>query len=260
MGMSAARPRSIKSAERTLALLELFSKVQAPLTVGQVARELAMPQPSVSMLVRNLTHLGYLEHDRTQRTYAPSIRVALLGSWIDRRFGEAQSLENRLGVLHARVKMTAYIAIQNGAHSQYVMSQQSDAPGLNIASGQFRSLTCSAPGRALLSLKSDAEIAKWVKRCNAEATEERYVVAHKDFMKLIERVRRDGYAQTDGDQTPGMGAYAMIFRSPLGEMPLAIGAGGPMRFVVKRRDLILESLADFRDAFARGGKRVSAGG
>lgn len=253
--MSAAKPRSIKSAERTLALLELFSKMQAPLTVGQVARELSMPQPSASMLVRNLTHLGYLVHDRAERTFSPSIRVALLGSWIDRRFGEAQSLEQRLGVLQSRVKMTAYIAIQNGPHSQYVMSQQSDAPGLNIASGQFRTLTCSAPGRVLLALKSDAEIAKWVKRCNAEALETRYSVTLKDFMKIMEGVRRNGYAQTDGDQTPGMGAYAMVFPSPLGEMPLAVGAGGPMRFVSKRRELILESLRDFRDAFTREKKR-----
>jgi IclR family transcriptional regulator, KDG regulon repressor len=260
MGMGAAKPRTIKSAERTLALLELFSKVQAPLTVGQVARELAMPQPSASMLVRNLTYLGYLEHNRAQRTFAPSIRVALLGSWIDRRFGEAQSLEHRLGVLQARVKMTAYIAIQNGPHAQYVMSQQSDGPGLNIASGQFRTLTCSAPGRALLALKTDFEIAKWVKRCNAEATEERHKVNHKDFMKVIEGVRRRGYAQTDGDQTPGMGAYAMIFRSPLGNMPLAVGAGGPMRFVTKRREVVLESLLDFRDAFSGAAKPPRAAG
>ena len=249
--MSATQPRSIKSAERTLALLELFSKVQAPLTVGEVSRELAIPQPSASMLVRNLAHLGYLEYDRALRTFSPSIRVALLGNWIDRRFGQAHSLQQRLDVLQRRVKLTAYIAIQNGPHAQYVMSQESREAGLNIASGQYRSLTCSAPGRALLALKSDSEIATWVKRCNAEATEDRFRVKLRDFMKLIENTRRKGYSQTDGDQTPGLGAYAMTFPSPLGDMPLAVGSGGPMRFVDKRRDVILAALTEFRDAFVR---------
>lgn len=250
--MSAGQHRSIKSAERTLALLELFSKVQAPLTVGQVSRELAIPQPSASMLVRNLTQLGYLDHDRTLRTYSPSIRVALLGSWIDRRFGEAHSLQQRLDVLQRKVKLTAYIAIQNGATAQYVMSQETHAPdGLNIASGQYRSLTCSAPGRVLLSLKPDGEIAAWVKRCNAEASAERFRVKLPDFMKLIEAIRRKGYSETDGDQTPGLGAYAMAFPSPVGDTALAVGAGGPMRLVAKRRELILDALREFRRAFVR---------
>lgn len=250
--MSATSHRSIKSAERTLALLELFSKLQTPLTVGQVARELEIPQPSASMLVRNLTQLGYLDHDRTLRTYSPSIRVALLGNWIDRRFGEAHSLQQRLDVLQRKVKMTAYIAIQNGPTAQYVMSQERHAPdGLNIASGQYRSLTCSAPGRVLLSLKPDSEVAAWVKRCNAEAGEERHKVKLRDFMKMIETIRRQGYAETDGDQTPGLGAYAMAFPSPIGDTPLAVGAGGPMRVVAKRVDLILDALNDFRQAFVR---------
>ncbi len=250
--MSATHHRSIKSAERTLALLELFSKVQRSLTVGEVSRELAIPQPSASMLVRNLTQLGYLDHDRTLRTYSPSIRVALLGSWIDRRFGEAHSLEQRLDVLQRKVRMTAYIAIQNGPTAQYVMSQEARSPdGLNIASGQYRSLTCSAPGRVLMALKSDAEIAAWVRRCNAEATEDRFRVKLREFMKIIEKIRRDGYAETDGDQTPGLGAYAMVFPSPIGDAPLAVGAGGPMRVVSKRREAILDALKQFRGAFVR---------
>lgn len=250
--MTATHHRSIKSAERTLALLELFSKVQRPLTVGEVSRELAIPQPSASMLVRNLTQLGYLDHDRTLRTYSPSIRVALLGSWIDRRFGEAHSLERRLDVLQRKVRLTAYIAIQNGPTAQYVMTQEPRSPdGLNIASGQYRSLTCSAPGRVLMSLKPDSEIATLVKRCNAEARQDRFRVKLRDFMKIIEKVREDGYAVTDEDHTPGLGAVAMAFPSPLGETPLAICAGGAARVVDKKRAAVVEALAEFRAAFLR---------
>ena len=80
------QPRKIKSAERTLALFELFSREQRPFTVTMIADALQIPQPSVSMLLQNLDALGYLEYDRQARTYSPSIRVALLGSWINIRF------------------------------------------------------------------------------------------------------------------------------------------------------------------------------
>lgn len=250
--MSATAPRAIKSAERTLALLELFSQIQAPLTVGQVTRELGIPQPSASMLMRNLTHLGYLEHDRVLRTYSPSIRVVLLGSWIDRKFSEAHSLVERLDVLQRKVKETAYIAIQNGPLAQYVMSQTSASPNsLNVASGQYRSLTCTAFGRALLALKPDAEIAAWVRRCNAEAKEDRFRVKLRDFMKIISDTRRRGYGETAGDQTPGLGAYSMTFPSPVGNLPLAVGAGGPLQRVQRKREIILDALREFKDAFVR---------
>src|SRR5258705_11049422 len=88
--------RSIKSAERTLRLFELFSRRQERLTVSDVARGLDIPQPSASMLLTNLAALGYLEYDRFDRSYAPTIRVVLLGSWIGPRLGGRQSLASRL--------------------------------------------------------------------------------------------------------------------------------------------------------------------
>lgn len=240
------KARSIKSAERTLALFELFSREQRPFTVGRVSEALAIPQPSASMLLRNLADLGYLEYDRKARTFAPSIRVALLGSWIDRRFGEAGLIGARLDALQRRVGETAYLGIQNAASAQYVIVQRPEEPEhLAIMSGQYRSLTCSAMGRVLLALKSDAEILTWVRRCNVEATEERFRVRETEFMRLIERVRRDGFATTEGDVTPGLGAVAVHYPSPMGGAPLALGVGGPIGRLGAKHDLVLAALADF---------------
>lgn len=249
--MTATAPRSIKSAERTLALFELFSREQRPFTVGRVSESLAMPQASASMLLRNLTELGYLEYDRAHRTYAPSIRVALLGSWIDRRFGQAGSIGARLDALQRRVGETAFMGIQNGALMQYVLSQESHQPEtLSVESGQFRSLTFSAVGRALLSIKPDAEIITWVRRCNVEAREERFKVRDADFMALMQQVRADGFASTAGDVTPGLGAMAVAIPSPMGSAPLAVGVGGPIARMRRKRETIIEALREFAAASA----------
>ncbi len=240
--------RSVKSAERTLALFELFSREQRPFTVGHISEALKMPQPSTSMLLRNLTELGYLEYDRTARTFAPSIRVALLGSWIDRRFGQAGAIGARLDRLQRKVGETAYLAIQNGAAAQYVISQWPEDPDrLKIESGQYRSLTCSAPGRVLLSLKTDSEALGWIRRCNAEATEERFKVRESDCLDLLARTREDGYATTEGDITPGLGAVAMICSAPMGGMPLAVGVGGPIERMRRKREVVIEALTRFKE-------------
>ena len=140
--------RSIKSAERTLGLFELFSREQRPVTVGRVSTALGIPQPSVSMLLRNLTDLGYLEYDRSSRSYSPSIRVALLGGWINRRFGEAGAIGAHLNTLQRKVGESAFLGIQNGASAQYVISQQPETPDrLDVSSGLYRS-RCPAHGIA----------------------------------------------------------------------------------------------------------------
>lgn len=251
--------RTIKSAERTLALFELFSREQRPFTVGRVSEALSVPQASASMLLRNLAELGYLEYDRKARTFSPSIRVALLGSWIDRRFGEAGSIGFRLDALQRKVQDTAYLGIQNGAAAQYVVTQRPEYPDrLDVMSGQYRSLTCSAMGRILLSLKPDPEVMAWVRRCNVEATEERFKVREAEFLALIHKVRADGYAETAGDVTPGLGAIAIPFTSPMGGTPLALGVGAPIARLHQKRQLALDAMAEFVRSFEERPRAVLA--
>lgn len=251
VGDSDRSARSVKSAERTLALFELFSLHQRPLTIGEIAKLLNIPQPSVSMLIRNLTKLGYIEHDRVTRTYVPTIRIMLLGSWIHRRFSQDQEIERHLDQILGRVGETVLLAIQNGVYSQYVSAQMPDAPNrMEIQSGLLRPVTCTAVGRVLLSLKSDAEVAALVRRCNAEVTEDRLRVRTSEFLDLIQRVREQGYASTAGDMTPGYSALAVAVPGPIGRIPMAVSVGGPTERVEPKRQLILDCLFEYKSHFS----------
>jgi DNA-binding IclR family transcriptional regulator len=242
--------RSIKSAERTLSLLELFSQRETGLTVGDTARSLAIPQPSASMLLRNLMRLGYLDYDRETRLFSPTIRVMLLGSWISRRFSEASSIALRLEALQEAVGETVYAAIQNGAAIQYVVKVEVDLPDrLRIDSGALRSITCSASGRMLLSLKPDREVSGWLRRSNAETTEPRLQVRETEFLERMKQIRAQGYADTNGDSDPELAAVAVSVQSPMGRMPLAIGVGGPISRIREKKDALITALFELQSEF-----------
>lgn len=243
--------RSVKSAERTLALFELFSRRERPLTVGRIASELSIPQASTSMLLANLRELGYVTYDPVERTYAPTIRVALLGSWINREFDRAGSLTACLSDLQREVDETVFLGIQNGAYAQYIFTILRMKPrAMRAESGQHRLLTGSAIGRALLSLKDGAEIKRWVHRCNAEASEDRLRIPISQFMKHIEEIRRNGYAQTRGDVTPTFGAIAVPVPAPMGLMPMALGVGVPIERIDAKRDACVSALRRVRAMLA----------
>lgn len=243
---SSGMERSVKSAERTLALFELFSLHQVPLTVGQISSMLNIPQPSVTMLVRNFVKLGYLEHDRVSRTFLPTIRIMLLGSWVHRRFEMQNDLEGRLERLLRECDETVLLGLRNSLYCQYVCALIPDKPNhLEIQSGMVRPLTKAAIGQVLLSVLSDQEIALFVRRCNAEF-DRHLQVNPSEFMALIDRIRRDGYAETAGDMTPGRGVIAVSIPTPLGNVPMAVGVGAPIERMRAKRDLILEALDRFQ--------------
>ena len=235
--------RSVKSAERTLALFELFSRRQQPLTVGRIAAEMGIPQASTSMLLANLRDLGYITYDAHKRTYAPTIRIALLGSWINREFDRAGSLTAILSDLHREVGETVFLGIQNGPYAQYVATLLLNKPhGMRVEDGQHKLLTASAVGRMLLSLKSDGEIQRWVHRCNAEAGEEQLLIGASEFKAIIDQIRRQGFTQTRGDITPEFGAIAVAVPAPRGFMPMALGVGIPVQRIEAKRDAAVEAL------------------
>lgn len=239
-----APARIVKSAARTLALLELFSRERRPLTVGEVSSSLDIPQPSASMLLHSLKVLGYLHHETTSGRFLPTIRVALLGNWVDRLFAES-GVGATLDQLQKATGETVFLGIQNGAAAQYVMVQRVSEPDRPIiASGLYRSLTRSALGRALLMPKTDAEIARLLRRSNTES-DRAHVVDPLTFLPLIRRFRAQGYAETRGDSVPESSAIAMPFMSPTDKSPLAVGVGGPTDRIVRKRTRIADALLLF---------------
>jgi DNA-binding IclR family transcriptional regulator len=251
--------RSIKSAERTLALFELFSAHQRPLTVGEISRLLDIPQPSVTMLVRNLVALGYLEHNRFTRTYTPTLRIALLGSWIHQSFVNDRQLEVRLAELYNAVGETTFIGIQNGVQVQYILFIKSQSPNrFDVQAWMSRPLATSAVGKALLSLKPDAEVRGLLHRANDEAIDPRLKVSPTELLEELTLVREQGYAETSGRVTDGIGVLAMPMQPLHGQSAIAVAVGGPLEKIREKKARILEELSKFVEAFTEAERNAEA--
>lgn len=244
--------RNIKSAERTLALFELFSAQQRPLTVGEISKLLSIPQPSVTMLMRNLLALGYLEQDRSARTYTPTIRIALLGSWIHQRFTQDRQLEWRLDTLQKAVEETTFIGVQNGPHVQYILFIQPTAPHrFDVQGEKVRPIAVSAVGKALLSLKPDDEVRALVQRANAEALDPKFKVDVRKFMENLETIRANGYAETAGEVREGIATLAMAMPPLVGRSPMAVAVAGSVDRIPAKKELILAELRQFVAALSK---------
>ena len=73
MPSEAPAPAAVKSADRTVELLELLSRTSEPLTLSEIQRELSYPKSSLFVLLRTLVARGWVETDRRGTGYSLSL-------------------------------------------------------------------------------------------------------------------------------------------------------------------------------------------
>ena len=237
--------KPIKSAERTLLLFELFAAEQRRMTVSEISVGMGMPQSSTSVLLKSLASLGYLDYNRKLRSYYPTLRIALLGTWIRRRHRRSSRIPRLLARIAGVTGESAVLALRNGIYAQYVLAQQGNDPlRLHVESGMRRPLACCASGWALLSFDRNEEIGRIIRRTQAEAPKELWRNTAQNAVEQVQLVRKRGYAFSNGETTRGAGAISILLPALPDQTPLAAGVGGPIERILEKQDLILETLHD----------------
>jgi DNA-binding IclR family transcriptional regulator len=184
----------VKSAERVIKILELFSDLRAGATVVDIAERLGMPQSSTSALLRSLHALGYLAYDAHDRTYSPTWRVALLGHWIDPQLVRPGPVIEMVNDLIDRTGLDAFLAVRNRLHSQVTYFNYAPLPISYVPPGSGHFLIGCASGHALMCDHSDVEIARLVVATNAQLDPGETPASPRAVIERIAQVRADGYA------------------------------------------------------------------
>ena len=104
----------VKSAERVLAIFEVFEAERRPLRISELVSRLEIPQSSTSTLMKTLVARGLVEFDPDNRTFKPTVRLAFLGNWVvgsTDGLAQIQTLAHRL---FDETGETVIIGSQNG--------------------------------------------------------------------------------------------------------------------------------------------------
>lgn len=242
---------TVKSARRVLEVFEFFAERREPAAVGEIAAALGYPQSSASVLLHSLVRLRYLDHDPRTRQFMPTVRVTLLGDWLDDELAADVGMHRAMEDLARRTGETVILGLQNGVHVQYVQIRQSRHPvRFHLKPGSLRPICQAAVGRVLLAAKSEAEAARLIRRINAERRGGQRVDPAA-MMAELARIRREGHAYTEGTLTAGAGVVAVALPPLPHQPPMAIGVGGPTERLRPRR---AEFAALLREAAAKAGR------
>lgn len=252
MSRGGSDSQSIKSAKRALELLELFEKLRRPVRVSEMSEMLGYPQSSTSALLHSLKALGYLIYNPDERSFAPSLRVALLGSWLQSGTQARNQIFELLSAVRDATGEVTILSTRNGIHVQYICTLDIDGPvDLSFRPGTLRPLVRTAPGLILLEELDDSEIGRIMRRLEAEddLDGEGDPFSLSDVMRHIENFRKQGYLALSGTLSSRFATIAM--RLPMRDVfdkTLVIGVSGPARRIADNQQDIL---AIMRDQIAR---------
>lgn len=242
--MSNARSATVKSAARVLEIFEYFDETRRPVTIHEAAEALGYPHSSSAALLKSLVALGYLDHDERAKTFFPSIRISLLGNWIEAETLPVRHIHRLMQHLSDETGCTVILAMRSGAYVQYIKVLQGTTPiRFHVKPGTRRLLPFSTIGRVLLAALSTAKGSQLIKETlsrNPEAAAQ----SQAQIEDELTGIRRRGYAFYTGLVTPNATMLAMpVAKTRAGE-PVAIGIAAPKDHFKDRKQAYIDLMKE----------------
>jgi DNA-binding IclR family transcriptional regulator len=246
----------IKSAARTLEVLELFHEQRTPMRLNYIFQKLSYPQSSTTALLKSMVVLGYLNYDRPSRTYFPTPRVAALGDWINHYLYGAGDLIGLMQTIFERTNETVVLTSQNDIFIQHIRVLQPSHPyKVPPSEGTMRVLTHSAAGMVLMSRMPPKMVDKLVRHINVYQQDRSMRVDIDQLNEQLDWVRREGYSLLAAFPLPEAAGLAMPLPRAAHGIPLTIGVGGLNSRIARHKS---EIIAVMREAIAEYEQKLAA--
>ncbi|MDT4944663.1 MAG: hypothetical protein QOH14_1396 [Pseudonocardiales bacterium] len=207
--LAGATGSGVKSADRTIDVLELLAGAPRRLTLSEIHRALGVPKSSLYNLLQTLVARSWLETDDRNSTYAVGLRALRVGAAYLERDPIIEAAGPLLVQLRNDLNETVHLARLDGADIVYLASRES-AHHLRSSSRIGRRLPAHATalGKVLLGSRTDDAV-KALLPDHLPALTPETVQDFDTLLAELNQARRDGYSYEQGQNTPGLGCFAV---------------------------------------------------
>lgn len=206
----------VKSADRTLAVLEALARAPGRRGLGELARELAIPKSSLHGILHTMTRRGWVEADPDGGRFGLGVRALQVGAAYVDADDTVSLLHDALDGLAAEFGETVHLGRLDGADVVYLAKRESTHPlRLFSAIGRRLPAHATALGKALLAERTarevDARLGWPLPALTAHTVTDRAAL-HAELAGVRER----GYAVDHEENTDGIVCFAAAvpLRSP----------------------------------------------
>ena len=202
----------VPAATRALRVLRYLATQPDPVTLERLASAVDLPRSSAYHLVRAMVDEGFVAHLPEEHRYGLGVAAFEVGSGFTRQEPLARLARRPLAELVDRTGHGAHLAVLHGRDVLYVIEERAPGrPPLVTDVGVRLPAQLTASGRALLAGLPAAQVralfpdrAAFVLRHDAGPT------SPSTLRRLLVDVRARGWAEEDGEVTPGLASVGTV--------------------------------------------------
>ena len=209
-------------------VLKFVVSQQSDVGVSEIARAGGLSKGTTFGILAGLEKTGYITKNKVTRKYTVGQELFLLSKLVDRRTDLATIAKPYLDGLCKKLNRTVFLGVKDD--DKIRIEEVAEASGLLTISSSIGTrlpLHAGAPGRILLSLMRDEEIAALIGNLSFPGSRGRRTGSEIDVWSEIEEVRRIGYAlDLTEEYTPGIWAVAMALEYEVRPCPAVVWVAG----------------------------------
>ena len=221
--MAEAPSSQVKSATRTLDIIEYIVAHDRPLVAQDIAVALGIPVSSLSYLLGTLVDRGYLNRDGRRYSAGPGLQrlQARPGG-----FTLAERAAPLVRTLRVQLNETTSFFVRTGWEVEAIVTETSDqALRYAVPTGSRLPMHALASGKALLAALPDDELDRYFAESERTRFTPTTVTAEKALRRDLAEVRRTGFAITDEEYSLGIRGIARVVTmggEPVGSLSVGI--------------------------------------
>ncbi len=225
--MRAPQDTPSTAVERALAILEAVAQRADGLTNSDLSRRLGIPKSSASYILRTLERRGYLRREAESGKYRLGLKVLSLGREVLAGLDIKKVALPVLRALVERTQLTTHLAVLD--HGEAVYIEKVEGPGfikMDTWVGRRMHVHSTSVGKALVAHLSKAEVEAIVHGHGLKKRTPRTITGLGRFLAELDKVRAQGYAVDDEENSLGARCLGAPVFGVLGNVEAAVGVSG----------------------------------
>ncbi len=234
---------NVKSADRALAVLEVFSDLGKPLSLSELARLTGTPISSCHGLLHTLKQRGYLYALQGSRQFYPTKRLQQMALAIARHDPILAHLVPHMQALRDATGETIILGKNHDNNVIYLeVMEGTSTVRYTAQAGEQKPLYSSAIGKALLAHLDPHMLTQTIATLPLIRVTDNTITSVRKLRADIKLTRQRGYSLTRGENVSDVMAIAIAIDLGGGQDPVGLAVAGPLQRMQDKLEQQIEAL------------------
>lgn len=232
---------SVKTAGRTIKLLELFIKSSKPLTFIEIQNALDIPKSSLHYLIQDLVNYDYLAYDKKINRYLKGMRLVQYATICVNNTNVIDEINLVLGEIAKKFGESVHAGVLDSRFVTYIAKiNESNEISLSSEIGLRVPAHSTAMGKVLLSQLDDEEVLERLNGVELEKITPFTVTNKNKLLSDLDKIRKMGYAVENQESILHAACVAIpVYDNTNNKIALAISVTIP---IYRKNDEYIEKL------------------